>query len=178
MFKRDTAKDCLRIRLLHYQSLETQSLPVGTDRGPFFPEQSLSQHLRISECHLIVKDLQGIISYRPSDQGGISSLRCSNLRKSEYNLNHLSFSKRLKQRRARCLASPRTGETRRQENQWLSRCFAETKVVDIFLVCIFFRHGSANPAKLSIRKVHVCSKTTSLSIQLYPTPRQVMTSRC
>lgn len=48
VFKPDTAKDCLRIRLLHYQSLETHSLAVGTDRGPFFPEQSLSQSLRIS----------------------------------------------------------------------------------------------------------------------------------
>ena len=65
----------------------------------------------------IAKHLQGIISYRPSDQGGTSSLRCSNLHKSEYNLNHLSFSKSLKQRRARCSASPRTGETRRQEDQ-------------------------------------------------------------
>lgn len=48
VFKPDTAKDCLRIRLLHYQSLETHSLAVGTDRGPFFPEQSLSQRCRIS----------------------------------------------------------------------------------------------------------------------------------
>lgn len=48
VFKPDTAKDCLRIRLLHYQSLETHSLAGGTDRGSFFPEQSLSQRFRIS----------------------------------------------------------------------------------------------------------------------------------
>lgn len=124
----------------------------------------------------IAKDLQGIISYRPRDQGGTSSLRCSNLHKSEYNLNHLSFSKSLKQRRARCSASPRTGETRRQEDQ--SGCqdaSLKQRLCMPYLSCAWYTPWFGKSCKIELgrftyvrKRHHLVSSYTQLPSRCWP----------
>ena len=110
----------------------------------------------------IAKHLQGIISCRPSDQGGTSSLRCSNLHKSEYNLNHLSFSKSLKQGRARCRASPRTGETRRQEDQ--SGCQDASLT---YLWCAWYTPWFSKSSKIELGRFRYVRKRHHLASSYY-----------